>query len=63
MVVSGTLRDSSYLLEGLLNQTSGLAPNQIMTDTAGYNNLIFGMFGLLCFQFNSRIKNTHGTKL
>lgn len=63
MVVSGTLRDSLYLLEGLLNQTSGLAPSQIMTDTAGYSDLIFGMFGLLGFQFSPRIKNNHSTKL
>ena len=63
MVVSGTLRDSLYLLEGLLNQTSGLQPNQIMTDTAGYSDLIFGLFGLLNFQFSPRIANNHGTKL
>ncbi|VTE88950.1 transposase [Streptococcus pneumoniae] len=63
MVVSGTLRDSLYLLEGLLNQTSGLQPTQIMTDTAGYSDLIFGLFGLLGFQFSPRIANKHGTKL
>lgn len=40
MVVSGTLRDSLYLLEGFLNQPSELTPNQIMTDTAGYSDMI-----------------------
>lgn len=49
MVVSGTLRDSLYLLEGFLNQPSELTPNQIMTDTAGYSDMIFGLFGLLGF--------------
>lgn len=51
MGVSRTLRDSIYLLEGFLNQPSELTPNQIMTDTAGYSAMIFGLFGLLGFQF------------
>lgn len=63
MVFSDTLRDSLYLLEGLYNQTSGLQPTQIMTDTAGYSALIFVLFGLLGFQFSPRIANKHGTKL
>jgi len=63
MVVSGTLRDSLYLLEGFLNQPSALTPKQIMTDTAGYSDMIFGLFGLLGFQFSPRITNTKGTKL
>ena len=63
MVVSGTLRDSLYLLEGFLNQPSELTPNQIMTDTAGYSDMIFGLFALLGFQFSPRIANDKGTKL
>lgn len=63
MVVSGTLRDSLYLLEGFLNQPSELTPNQIMTDTAGYSDMVFGLFGLLGFQFSPRIANDKGTKL
>lgn len=63
MVVAGTLRDSLYLLEGFLNQGSSLEPTQIMTDTAGYSDLVFGLFGLLGFQFSPRIANSQGTKL
>lgn len=33
MVISGTIRDSVYLLEVLLNQTSTLTPSKIMTNT------------------------------
>lgn len=33
--VSGTLRDSIFVLEGLLEQQTGLNPVEIMTDTAG----------------------------
>ena len=28
----------------VLNQTSGLEPKQIMTDTAGYSDLVFGLW-------------------
>lgn len=63
LVVSGTLRDSLFLLEGLLNQKSTLRPQQIMTDTAGYSDLIFGLFGLLGFQFSPRIANGQGPKI
>ena len=63
MVVPGTLWDSLYLLDGFLNQTSGLEPKQIMTDTAGYSDLVFGLFGLLGFQFSPRIANNYGTRL
>ena len=55
LVVSGTLRDSLVVLEGLLEQTSGLHPHEIMTDTASYSDLIFGLFGLLVYQFSPRL--------
>ena len=34
-----------------------------MTDTAGYSDMIFGLFALLGFQFSPRIANDKGTKL
>ncbi|EJF3500969.1 Tn3 family transposase, partial [Escherichia coli] len=33
MVIPGTLRDSIFVLEGLLEQQTGLNPVEIMTDT------------------------------
>jgi hypothetical protein len=35
--------------------TIELQPQQIMTDTAGYSDLIFGLFWLLGFQFSPRL--------
>ena len=35
IVIPGTLRDSIFVLEGLLEQETGLNPTEIMTDTAG----------------------------
>jgi TnpA family transposase len=37
---------------GLLEQQTGLNPQEIMTDTAGASDLIFGLFWLLGYQFS-----------
>ncbi|OCA52459.1 Tn3 transposase DDE domain protein [Photorhabdus namnaonensis] len=55
IVVPGTLRDSIFVLEGLLEQQTGLNPREIMTDTAGSSDLIFGLFWLLGYQFSPRL--------
>jgi len=47
VVVPGTLRDSLYILEGLLEQQTSLRPTELMTDTAGYTDIVFGLFRLL----------------
>lgn len=52
IVVPGTLRDSIFVLEGLLEQQKGLNPVEIMTDTAGTSDIIFGLFWLLGYQFS-----------
>lgn len=44
IVKLGTLRDSIFVLEGLLEQETGLNPTEIMTDTAGASDLVFGLF-------------------
>lgn len=55
IVVPGTLRDSIFLLEGLLEQQTGLNPTEIMTDTSGVSDMIFGLFWLLGYQFSPRL--------
>ena len=55
IVIPGTLRDSLYLLEGLLEQETSLNPVEIMTDTAGVSDIIFGLFWLLGYQFSPRL--------
>jgi TnpA family transposase len=55
IVVPGTLRDSIFVLEGLLEQQTGLSPREIMTDTAGTSDMIFGLFWLLGYQFSPRL--------
>ncbi len=55
IVVPGTLRDSIFVLEGLLEQQTGLNTVEIMTDTAGSSDMIFGLFWLLGYQFSPRL--------
>ena len=55
IVIPGTLRDSLYILEGLLENQTELNPLEIMADTAGASNLVFGLFWLLGYQFSPRL--------
>lgn len=55
IVIPGTLRDSMFVLEGLLEQQTGLDPTEIMVDTTGTSNIVFGLFWLLGYQFSPRL--------
>ena len=55
MVVPGTLRDSLFLLDGLLENKTSLDPKEVTSDTAGYSDVIFGLFFLLGYQFSPRL--------
>jgi TnpA family transposase len=55
IVIPGTLHDSPYVLDGLLEHETSLVPKELMTDTAGYSDLVFGLFWLLGYQFSPRL--------
>lgn len=55
IVIPGTLRDSMFILDGLLEQQSDLKPVELMADTAGASDLVFGLFWLLGYQFSPRL--------
>ena len=55
IVVPGTLRDSLFLLHGLLEHRTGLDPAEVTSDTAGYSDVVFGLFSLLGYQFSPRL--------
>lgn len=55
LVIPGTIRDSVYVLEALLEQESGLTPTEIMSDTASYSDLMLGLFWCLGYQFSPRL--------
>ncbi len=62
IVVPGTLRDSLYILDGLLEQQTSLQPLELMTDTAGYSDQVFGLFRLLGYQFSPRLADIGGAR-
>ena len=62
IVIPGTIRDSLYILEGLLEQQTSLNPIEIMADTAGTSDLVFGLFWLLGYQFSPRIADIGGVR-
>ncbi len=55
IVVPGTLRDSLFVLDGLLEHQTSLDPKEITSDTAGYSDVVFGLFSLLGYQFSPRL--------
>ncbi|BBN96917.1 transposase Tn3 [Deinococcus grandis] len=55
IVIPGTLRDSLYILAGLLEQQTRLDPREIMADTHGYSDVVFGLFALLGYKFSPRL--------
>lgn len=63
VVVPGTLRDSLYVLAGLLEQQTGLEPTEVVTDTAGYSDTVFGLFWLLGYQFSPRLADLGEARL
>ena len=55
LVIPGTIRDSLYILDGLLEQQTSLRPREVMADSAGYSDIVFGLFLLLGYQFSPRL--------
>ena len=55
MVVPGTLRDSLFVLDGLLENQTSLEPVEVTSDSASYSDVIFGLFALLGYQFSPRL--------
>ncbi len=55
IVIPGTLRDSMFILDGLLEHQTQLQPVEVMADTAGTSDIVFGLFWLLGYQFSPRL--------
>ena len=54
-VVSSTIRDATYVLDEILDNETELTILEHTTDTAGYTDLVFGLFDLLGMQFSPRL--------
>ena len=57
------VRDSTYVLDGLLYHESDLKIEEHYTDTAGFTDHVFGLMHLLGFRFAPRIRDLGDTKL
>lgn len=55
VVIPGTMRDSLYILDGILEIDSRHRPDMIATDTASYSDQVFGLFALLGYRFSPRL--------
>src|SRR5438552_636630 len=61
-VVPGTLRDSMVILDGLLEQQTSLQPTTLVTDSASYSDVVFGLFMLLGYRFCPRLADLGDTR-
>lgn len=61
-VIPGTVRDSLFILAGLLEQQTKLKPVEIMSDNAGYSDIVFGLFYLLGYRFSPRLADIGGSR-
>jgi TnpA family transposase len=61
-VVPGTLRDSMVILDGLLEQHTSLQPTTLVTDSASYSDVVFGLFMLLGYRFCPRLADLGDTR-
>ncbi|GGV00538.1 transposase [Streptomyces albospinus] len=50
-VVAGTPRDSLYVLDVLYDRDGGRRPDMIVTDTASYSDIVFGLLTLAGFTY------------
>ncbi len=62
-LVNVGVRDSTYVLDGLLYHESDLRIEEHYTDTAGFTDHVFGLMHLLGFRFAPRIRDLGETKL
>jgi TnpA family transposase len=53
-VVPGTLRDSVVILDRVLEQDTSGRPTTLVTNSASYSDIVFGLFMLLGYRFCPR---------
>jgi TnpA family transposase len=62
-VVNVGVRDSTYVLDGLLHHESDLRIEEHYTDTAGFTDHVFALMHLLGFRFAPRLRDLADTRL
>ncbi|MGO9016192.1 MAG: Tn3 family transposase [Dissulfurispiraceae bacterium] len=62
-VINATVRDATYVLDGLLHHESDLRIEEHYTDTAGFTDHVFALMHLLGFRFAPRIRDLADKRL
>lgn len=62
-VTNATVRDATYVLDGLLYHEADLRIEEHHTDTAGFSDHVFGLMHLLGFRFAPRIRGLADRRL
>jgi TnpA family transposase len=62
-VINATVRDATYVLDGLLYHEADLKIEEHYTDTAGFTDHVFGLMHLLGFRFAPRIRDLADRRL
>lgn len=62
-VIRTTVRDATYVLDGILDNQSQLEVRTHSTDTAGYSDIIFALFDLLGLRFAPWLAGLNDTRL
>lgn len=60
-MVPGTLRGSLFILDAILTVDGGPRPETVVTDTASYSDIVFGVFAICGYQFPPRIADLGDT--
>jgi TnpA family transposase len=63
LVVPGTVRDSLFILDAILNRDGGSQPEVVITDTASYSDIVFGLFAICAYQFSPRIADLADSRM
>ncbi len=63
LVVPGTIRDSLFILDAIHNLDVPQRPEVVITDTASYSDIVFGLFAICGYQFSPRIADITDTRL
>ncbi|WP_329613276.1 Tn3 family transposase [Streptomyces brevispora] len=62
-VVAGTPRDSLYVLDVLYDRDGGKRPDMIVTDTASYSDIVFGLLTLAGFAYAPQLADLPDQKM
>jgi TnpA family transposase len=62
-VVAGTPRDSLYVLDVLYDRDDGKRPEMIVTDTASYSDIVFGLLTLAGFAYAPQLADLPDQKM